>query len=127
MRLSTRARIAALALSIAALLGSPAFAFVDGYEGVFGVSGLKLTDDDRRIIGETVEKALNELQPGQNMGWKNPKTGVFGSVTPLRKGEYKGMKCQEYVLVIKAPDNPQAHQFRIPECFVPGEGWKMAF
>lgn len=127
MRKPTRAGIAALTLSIAILLGSPASAFIDGYEGVFGVSGLKLSEDDRRIIGETVEKALDTLQPGQNMAWKNPKTGAFGSVTPLRKGEYKGMKCQEYILVIKAPDNPQAHQFRIPECFVPGEGWKMAF
>ncbi|MDJ0949131.1 MAG: RT0821/Lpp0805 family surface protein [Alphaproteobacteria bacterium] len=122
-----RLRLAVLTWLTAALLATPALAFLDGYEGVFGTRGLKLTDDDRKIIGEAVEAALADLKLGQNKDWSNPKTGVYGSVTPLREEQYKGMRCREYMLVIKAPDNPRVHQFRIPECLVPGEGWKMAF
>ncbi len=76
---------------VATGVGALAGAFIGGQ------IGKSMDEQDRRLLQQTSQKALESGVTGQSVGWRNPDSGHYGSITPTNtfknnNGEY----CREY-------------------------------
>lgn len=110
---------------IAAALWSAALPVRAINEGLFARDApiTRMTQEDFRIAGEVIRKALDEGQPGHPYEWKNPATGASGSITPGAAFERGGMPCRAARFTIAAGGKSNASAWNL--CRTP-EGWKVA-
>jgi surface antigen len=65
--------------------------------GLLGSSvGRSLDRADRLAMQQTTQTTLETAPTGQAAQWRNPDTGNYGTVTPLRTTEANGNVCREY-------------------------------
>jgi len=110
---------------IAAALSAAALPVRAINEGLFARDApiTRMTQEDFRIAGEVIRKALDEGQPGRPYEWKNPATGASGSITPGASFERGGMPCRAARFTIAAGGKNSASAWNL--CRTP-EGWKVA-
>lgn len=60
------------------------------------------TDQDWEIATAAGRKALNETKDGETVSWENPKSGHFGSLTPLGTATRNGATCRQLRIVNNA-------------------------
>jgi surface antigen len=58
--------------------------------------GRSLDRADRLAMQQTTQTTLETGRTGQATQWRNPDTGNYGTVTPLRTSESNGTVCREY-------------------------------
>ena len=59
--------------------------------------GKQLDDYDRRLMQNTSQQALEFSPSGQEVAWKNPDSGHYGSITPVRTiRRSDNSYCREY-------------------------------
>ena len=114
------AAAAALALGLAAP-GGLAFAFNELFTKDMPIS--RMTEEDLRIAGEALRKALDTGRDGQPHAWKNPKTSASGTVVPLAAFERQGMRCRGVELATTAQGRTSQSGWNV--CKTP-QGWKVA-
>jgi surface antigen len=62
----------------------------------------KMTEEDFRVAGLVVQKALDDAADGETRSWENPATSASGSITPLARFERRGLPCRGAKFVITA-------------------------
>jgi surface antigen len=90
MNVAALRRVTAAVLFLAAAV--PAFAINEMFAKDAPVS--RMTQEDFKIAGDTMRKALDEGRDGQPYEWKNPATSASGTITPLARFERNGMQCR---------------------------------
>lgn len=60
------------------------------------------TDHDWAIATAAGRQALNETKDGETVSWENPKSGNFGSLTPLGTATKNGETCRQLRIVNNA-------------------------
>lgn len=63
--------------------------------------GASLDRADMTYYNRTSQQALETVEPGQTLPWRNPQTGNSGTVTPSRYYQSGGQYCREYTQTIK--------------------------
>lgn len=86
--------------------------------------GKSLDDNDRMMRDKSSQKALEVGRTGQEIQWRNPDSGHYGSVTPTRtfqdrSGEY----CREYTEKITVGGEPQIAYGKA--CRKPDGNWQI--
>ena len=114
------AAAATLALGLAAP-GGFALAFNELFAKDMPIA--RLTEEDLRIAGEAVRKALDTGRDGQPHPWKNPKTSASGTVVPLAAFEREGLRCRGVDLATTARGRTAESKWNV--CKTP-QGWKIA-
>ncbi len=57
-----------------------------------------MNDDDYQLIKQSAHKALEFSPTGNVIEWKNPNTGIYGSISPTRTFKTKTeLYCREYI------------------------------
>jgi surface antigen len=76
--------------------------------GLFGSQiGRSLDRADRLAIQQTTQTTLETGRTGQPMPWRNPDTGNYGTVTPVRTTDSNGTVCREYQQTITVGGHTQ--------------------
>lgn len=61
-----------------------------------GAVGRSMDQTDRLMYERTTMQTLESAPTGQPGQWRNPDSGNYGSVTPVRTYEQAGRYCREY-------------------------------
>jgi surface antigen len=82
----------------------------------------QMTEDDFKIAGDTLNKALDEGRDGQDFEWKNPATSASGTIRALPRFEKDGMHCRgvAFSTVVKGKEG----RSKWNACKTPS-GWKV--
>lgn len=81
----------------------------------------QLSCQDRSYLGNSTERSLNTGQP---VSWKNPDTGTYGNVTPVRSyNSDSGQYCREFQQTIYV-DGKKEHGYGTA-CRQPDGSWKI--
>ena len=93
--------------------------------GAIGNSiGGSLDAADRAAYNSTSQQALNDVNPGQTLPWKNQQTGNYGSVTPLKPYQNpNGQYCREFDQTIVVGGKKQSGHGTA--CREPDGTWKI--
>jgi surface antigen len=83
----------------------------------------RMTQDDLRIAGEALRKALDSGRDDEVHEWKNPKTTASGTIVPARAFERQGMRCRGVKLSTTAQGRTSSTEWNV--CKTPA-GWKVA-
>jgi surface antigen len=79
----------------AAALGALAGGFVGGQ------IGKGMDEQDRRLLQQSSQKALEVAPSGASVEWRNPDSGHYGTVTPTNTFKNnQGQYCREYTQTI---------------------------
>jgi surface antigen len=118
----SRLRSTFIAVAVAAAAALPARAI---NEGLFARDApiTRMTEEDFRIAGEVIRKALDEGQQGRPYAWKNPATGASGSITPGASFKRGGMPCRAAHFTIAAGGKSNASAWNLCRT---SDGWKVA-
>ena len=116
----------ASALAAAAALGgffaaTNAFAINEMFAKDMPIS--RMTEEDLRIAGSALRKALDTGPDGKAHEWKNPKTSAAGTIVPTKAFEHKGLPCRGVELETTAGGRTARSQWSV--CKTP-QGWKVA-
>lgn len=89
-----------------ALAAAIAFALVGGLAGYLGgeyrareeLAAIAAREaEDQRILSATIEQALENSASGESVAWRNPDSGSYGEVVPVRTYRSKSNHwCREY-------------------------------
>ncbi|NIA67722.1 hypothetical protein HBA54_03885 [Pelagibius litoralis] len=64
--------------------------------------------EDQRLLSDAVARALEETASGNKLAWRNPDSGTYGEVTPVRTYRSKSNHwCREYLAVKVAVDSEE--------------------
>jgi surface antigen len=118
---SASRRAALAAASLLALASGPAAAINEMFGKNAPIS--RMTDEDFRIAGGVMRKALDEGPDGRPYEWKNPGTSASGTVTPTASFEKQGMRCRGAIFTITTRGETSRSEWNL--CKTP-EGWKVA-
>src|SRR5687768_390743 len=118
--LRTGPALAATAL-VLALSGGNTFAFNEIFAKDMPVS--RMTEEDLRIAGAALRKALDTGQDGQAHEWKNPKTSAGGTIVPTKAFERQGLPCRGVELATTAGGRTARSQWNMCKT---AQGWKVA-
>jgi surface antigen len=70
--------------------------------------GSSLDRADLTYYNQTSQRALETLEPGQTLPWRNPQSGSSGTVTPSKYYQTAGGQyCREYTQTIKVGGKAQ--------------------
>ena len=81
------------------------------------------TKEDRKMQGDTADKALATLANGKKLAWKNPKSGNGGFVEPLSTIKRDGMICRN-LKVFNQDNKNRTDEYVFLFCKY-RDGWKM--
>ena len=112
-----RATLALLVLCFAL----PAFAFNELWAKHAPIT--KMTDEDMKIAGAAIRKALDEGAEGQAYPWSNPATKASGTVTPVKSLVIGGRQCRKVDFETRAGDRSNRSSWNICKT---KDGWKVA-
>jgi len=119
-----RAAFAAVtAVALGGALAQPAAAQINPFRSSFANG---LGDDDFQRLADASTALLNRdhLQVGATEAWRNPATGVGGTISVTRNFKARGYDCHG-LLYSTTPDEARApRQTRLNWCNTP-EGWKI--
>ena len=111
------------AVLIASTSASPVVHAVDPLLG----PEFRLEESDLALLKAAAEKLYltDNAEAGAVEAWNNPETGNHGTVTLIRKHEYKGMPCRElqHDIDLKRAANP--HRFTLDRCRTDDGEWKI--
>jgi len=63
--------------------------------------GRRMDANDRRMMGQTTQRALEAAPSNQPVAWRNPDSGVYGDVTPLPARQLpSGEYCREFTQTV---------------------------
>jgi surface antigen len=116
--------VAIVAVSCAMGLDFPkAHALLD----VFGTFSNNLTLEDIAMMKETSAKLYtnDQLPISTTKPWANPKSGNSGTVTLIRRYEYKGMKCRTIRHSIREKSRDHSRTLRFDRCKTPSGEWML--
>jgi len=86
--------------------------------------GRSLDDNDRRIMQENAQRALEFDRTEQTSTWRNPDSGHSGSITPKRTYQTaEGRYCREYQQTVIIGGQEQQAYGRA--CRQPDGSWKI--
>jgi len=112
---------------IAAAAGGGAAGIVGGVllGGLLGGAiGNALDQRDKQLLYQNQQAALESQRTGQTSTWKNPDTGHYGSVTPVKTYENaSGQYCREYQE--KVTIDGKTSQAYGTACRQPDGSWKI--
>jgi surface antigen len=92
--------------------------------GLLGSSvGRSLDRADRLAMQQTTQTTLETAPTGQAAQWRNPDTGNYGTVTPLRTTEANGNVCREYQQTITV--GGQTQEGYGTACRQPDGSWRI--
>jgi surface antigen len=102
------------AIAIGTLLGA----------GLGGSIGQSLDRADMNYYNQTSQSALENANNGQQLAWKNPQSGNYGTITPtsVYQNEY-GAYCREYTQTINVGGRLEQGQGRA--CRQPDGSWQI--
>ena len=83
----------------------------------------RMTNEDFRIAGEALRKALDSGRDGEAHAWKNPRTAASGSIVPAAAFERRGLRCRGVKVSTTAQGRTSSSEWNV--CKTP-EGWKVA-
>ena len=86
-------------LIAAAAGGNPAAIAASVIGGILigGMVGNLLDQRDKQMAAEAAHRAMEAAPTGQSVGWKNPDSGLSGTVTPTKTYQTaEGNYCREY-------------------------------
>ena len=58
--------------------------------------GQSLDEQDKKLLANSSQRALEFSPSGSPIAWKNPDSGNSGTVTPMRASKKNGRYCREY-------------------------------
>jgi surface antigen len=85
--------------------------------------GRSLDRADRLAMQQTTQSTLETGRTGVASQWRNPDTGNYGTVTPLRTTEANGTVCREYQQTISM--GGQAQEGYGTACRQPDGTWRI--
>ena len=89
-----------------------------------GLVGNLLDERDRRLAAEAAQKALETAPTGNAVAWKNPDTGHYGTVTPMKTYQTAGGSyCREYQTTVTI--DGKAERGYGTACRQPDGSWKI--
>ncbi len=93
--------LAALAAASVLTLPAPGFAVNETFlkEAPYAAY---FTDEDRRIVNATLDKALDEGRDGETRRWENPATGASGEITVLARLAPPDANCRAAMVTNRA-------------------------
>ena len=123
-RSSATFRVYAMAAAVAlALLASVAGYLAGEYRAREDVAvAAAHAAEDRRLLAAAVEQALEHTTSGKSVAWRNPDSGAYGQVMPVRTYRSKSNHwCREY-LASKVSDGTE-EKIRAIACRAGGGDW----
>lgn len=93
--------------------------------GMIGASaGAKLDARDKRMMRYAMHRSLERLPSGRAQRWRNPDSGNYGTITPVRTYQRRGGRyCREFQqLIIVAGKRHQAYG---TACRQPDGNWQI--
>jgi surface antigen len=89
-----------------------------------GLVGNLLDERDKRLAAEAAQRALETAPTGNPVSWKNPDSGHYGTVTPMKTYQTAGGSyCREYqTTVIIDGKQERGHG---TACRQPDGSWKI--
>jgi surface antigen len=89
-----------------------------------GAIGNALDQRDKQLLYQNQQAALESQRTGQTSTWKNPDTGHYGSVTPVKTYENEsGQYCREFQE--KVTIDGKTNQAYGTACRQPDGSWKI--
>lgn len=82
------------------------------------------TDDDFKIFLATVQNALNDKKDGEQLVWKNDKTGHAGLIKPLNTIIENGTSCRTALIFNRANNKKATTRYKF--CKQPDGEWKIS-
>ncbi|MGN6150043.1 MAG: hypothetical protein ACTHPD_16025 [Rhizomicrobium sp.] len=115
-------RLQIVAVALVFLCVAPAIA-ADAPNRMLGF-GANLKPDERALLMQAVQQALNQVKAGASADWSDDKTGRAGRATVLRVYEKSGAPCGavEHVFTKGGGD-----RYELPFCRQPDGTWKISF
>lgn len=102
---------------VATAVGAVAGALAGGY------IGQQLDQADRERAERTCQIALESGPVGKTVQWRNPDSGNYGTITPIRTYQTNGQYCREYQQTIVVGGKPQ--QGHGTACRQPDGTWRI--
>ena len=84
----------------------------------------EITRDDEPFVNEAFRVALDDAADNEQVDWKNPETGHFGSVTPLDTHEDFDTTCRTIRLFTSAGGREGGGRYRL--CLADDDTWRFA-
>jgi surface antigen len=86
-----------------------------------------LTEQDRGIIRNTVQRDIHGKPSGTVVNWANPTSGHSGKITLLSSSVYQGMPCEQIEYLTMEPGGTALHgRYVFKSCRLPDGTWKLA-
>ena len=114
--------IARIALPATVLVVATASAFAANRAFWLELPSTYMTEQDRKIAIDKINRALDGGNDGQTYRWENPATGASGSVTPKSSFTRDGARCRSADFSTTAGGRKNASTWKL--CKV-GDGWKI--
>jgi surface antigen len=83
-----------------------------------------LDDVDKQILSDTFNAALNEVEDGESVAWRNPDSGSEGTIEILDTHEDYGTTCRTVRTATKAGGREGGGIYRL--CRADDETWQFA-
>jgi surface antigen len=89
-----------------------------------GLVGNLLDERDKRLAAEAAQRALETGPTGNPVSWKNPDSGHYGTVTPMKTYQTaSGSYCREYQTTVIVDGKQEAGYGTA--CRQPDGSWKI--
>ena len=89
-----------------------------------GLVGNLLDERDKRLAAEAAQRALETGPTGSPVSWKNPDSGHYGTVTPMKTYQTaSGSYCREYQTTVIVDGKQEAGYGTA--CRQPDGSWKI--
>jgi surface antigen len=89
-----------------------------------GLIGNALDERDKRMAAEAAQRAMETAPTGSSVAWKNPDSGHYGTVTPVKTYQTaSGSYCREYQQTVTI--NGKQEKAYGTACRQPDGSWKI--
>jgi hypothetical protein len=116
--------VAAVAVSVAALLASPVNAQL---VNPFGRNPATMTEEDFALLREAGRKTLDSGRAGTVEPWRNPATSASGSTRLLRAYTRDGQRCGDLNMVVNNARRQRSASCTLPFSRSPEGPWQIRF
>ena len=76
-----------------------------------GAATAYFTEEDFKLMGQTLDDALKEQPQGATSEWENPKSGSSGKITIVQSYEAQGLPCKRIKAFNTAKDRSSEGEF----------------
>jgi surface antigen len=89
-----------------------------------GAIGENIDAQDRKLMEQNAQRALENAPAGTTVAWKNPDNGNTGNFTPTRTYQEQGNYCREYTQTVMVGGKEQKAYGKA--CRMPDGSWQIA-